>query len=140
MKGSCLCGGIEYEISNFNGKIYQCHCSLCRKQGGSFSNSGAIVQTKNLKWIKGQDRISTWVKDTGFTSSFCNTCGSLVPNLLRKLEYYWVPAGALESDSFNIEASICLSSKASWATVAPNGKKFQEMPDVIEFIEYLDKE
>lgn len=139
MKGSCLCESVEYTLSNFNGNIYQCHCSLCRKQGGSFSNSGAIVPKENLQWLNGQDKIGTWVKNTGFTSSFCTNCGSLVPNLLRKLEYYWIPVGTLEEDCFTVVASICLSSKANWATVSPNSKKYEDMPDVIEFIKFLSK-
>ena len=140
MRGACLCGDIEYEVSKFNGNIYQCHCSLCRKQGGSFSNSGAIVPAENLRWMKGQDRINIWVKDTGFTSSFCKGCGSPVPNLLRKLDYYWIPVGTLEDGDFNVVASIFLNSKASWATVSPESTQFDGMPDVNEFIDYLGKE
>ncbi len=58
-------------------------------QGGSSSNSGAVVPIRDLTWIKGQPKI--WVKETGFISSFCDNCGSPVPNRLRELEFYWVP-------------------------------------------------
>ncbi len=87
MIGRCLCGGIEYELTGLSGNIYQCHCTLCRKQGGSSSNSGTVVPMNQLTWLKGEGNIKTWVKETGFTSSFCENCGSLVPNLLRKLDY-----------------------------------------------------
>lgn len=138
MKGSCLCGDIEYEILDFNGNVYQCHCSLCRKQGGSFSNTGAIVEKSKLRWISGHDKINTWIKDSGFTSSFCKRCGSVAPNLLRDLDYYWIPVGSLEDGNFKIVASIYLDSKASWATVAPESRLFESMPSVTEFINYLD--
>lgn len=138
MKGSCLCGEIEYEISEFNGNIYQCHCSMCRKQGGSASNTGAIVPSNRLRWLKGRTNVRTWVKSTGFTSSFCQNCGSLVPNVLRDLDYYWVPVGALDDGSFGIVANIYLDSKASWGTVSSSGKRFEAMPALDEFLKLLD--
>ncbi|MCP5163345.1 MAG: GFA family protein [Hahellaceae bacterium] len=137
MKGKCLCGDIEYEISGFNGNIYQCHCSLCRRQGGSSSNSGTVVPTTNLVWLKGQDKVKTWKKDTGFTSSFCQNCGSLVPNVLRGLDYYWVPVGALEDGAYRVVANLYLGAKATWAAVSPEGARFDTMPDVEAFIDLL---
>jgi len=140
MIGSCLCGGIQYEVTGLSGNIYQCHCTLCRKQGGSSSNSGTVVPMNQLTWLKGESNIKTWVKETGFTSSFCENCGSLVPNLLRKLDYYWVPIGMLEDIPFKIVANLYMDSKASWAVVSPEGKKFETMPEVNEFIELLGNE
>ena len=143
MKGSCLCGGIEFEIIDFSGKIYQCHCTLCRKQGGSSSNTGTIVPKSQLNWLSGEKLIKTWTKDTGFTSSFCICCGSLVPNALRKLEYYWVPVGALDNDAthqgiFQIVANLYIDSSAGWALVSPNGARYETMPEVSELLVLLD--
>lgn len=140
MIGSCLCGCIEYEVTGLSGNIYQCHCNLCRKQGGSSSNTGTVVPSNQLKWLQGESDVKTWVKDTGFTSSFCKNCGSLVPNLLRKLDYYWVPIGTLEEGPFKIVANLYLDSKASWAVVSPEGERFKTMPEIKEFIELLGNE
>lgn len=140
MIGSCLCGDIEYEVTGLSDYIYQCHCTLCRKQGGSSSNTGTVVPINQLKWLKGEGSVKTWVKETGFTSSFCDNCGSLVPNLLRKLEYYWVPVGTLEDGPFKIVANLYMDSKASWAAVSPEGERFETMPEVKEFIEMLGNE
>ncbi|ARU55858.1 S-(hydroxymethyl)glutathione synthase superfamily protein [Oleiphilus messinensis] len=135
MKGSCLCGAIQYEVNQFSGNIYQCHCKLCRVQGGSSSNSGAIVPLNDLVWIKGQPK--TWVKDTGFTSSFCDNCGAPVPNRLRGLEYFWVPVGCLDGDSFKVVANIYLDSKASWSTVSSDGDCYEQRPEIDELISML---
>jgi len=35
LKGSCLCGGVKYEIDGGLGAVTNCHCSLCRKMSGS---------------------------------------------------------------------------------------------------------
>ncbi|WP_250656960.1 GFA family protein [Alkalimarinus coralli] len=140
MIGRCLCGGIEYEVTGLSGNIYQCHCTLCRKQGGSSSNSGTVVPMSQLKWLKGEENVKTWTKETGFTSCFCQNCGSPVPNLLRKLAYYWVPIGTLEDGPFKIVANLYQGSKASWAVVSPTGEKFETMPGVQDFIELLGNE
>jgi len=140
MIGSCLCGAVEYEVKGLSGKVYQCHCELCRKQGGSASNTGTIVPFSQLKWLKGEGSVKTWVKETGFKSCFCGNCGSPAPNPLRGMNYYWVPVGALEEGSFKIVASLYLDSKASWGVVSPDGDRFETMPEVKEFIALLDNE
>ena len=33
--GSCLCGGLRYEIRGEIGDIVQCHCQRCRKANGT---------------------------------------------------------------------------------------------------------
>jgi len=137
IKGSCLCGCVEFSLKDISNNIYQCHCSLCRKQGGSASNSGTIVPMNQLTWIKGSELIKSWVKESGFTSSFCSNCGSPVPNQLRDLDYYWIPVGTLEDGPFNIVANIYIDSKASWGVVSPTGKKFNTMPEFKELIALL---
>ena len=126
MKGSCLCGGIEFEVAGLSGNIYQCHCTLCRKQGGSSSNTGTVVPMNQLTWLKGEGNIKTW--------------GSLVPNLLRRLDYYWLPVGTLDYEEFKVVANLYMDSKASWAVVSPDGERFNTMPEVNDFIEMLGNE
>jgi len=35
LKGSCLCGGVRYEIDGEIGPVNACRCGLCRKMSGS---------------------------------------------------------------------------------------------------------
>lgn len=137
ISGSCLCGSIVFRISNLGNKIYQCHCSLCRKQGGSASNSGTVVPLNQLEWIQGQEYIKSWVKSTGFRSDFCINCGSPVPNPLREFDYYWIPVGTLDDAAFEIVASIYTASKAPWGVVAPHSEPHATMPEFAEFIALL---
>ncbi len=137
IKGSCLCGSVEYEVEDISNNIYQCHCSMCRKQGGSASNTGTVIPFNQLKWMKGKAYIKSWTKNTGFRSDFCSNCGSLVPNPLRGLDYYWIPVGTLEDANFDIVANLYTDSKASWGVVSPTGKKFKSMPELEEFISLL---
>ena len=137
VKGSCLCGSVEYRVNNIGNKIYQCHCPLCRKQGGSSSNTGTVVPLNQVEWIKGKEHINSWVKPTGFRSDFCRCCGSPVPNPLREYDYYWIPVGALEDADFEIVMSLYTESKASWGVLAPDAQQHPTMPDFEEFIARL---
>jgi hypothetical protein len=35
MRGSCLCGGVRFEVDRAVGPFELCHCSRCRKASGS---------------------------------------------------------------------------------------------------------
>lgn len=137
IKGSCLCGNIEFEIADIGNKAYQCHCSLCRKQGGSASNTGTVVPLNQLKWIKGKEFIKSWVKSTGFRSDFCSNCGSIVPNPLREFDYYWIPVGSLDEAEFEVIMSIYKDSRAPWGALAPNSEQHETMPGFKDFISRL---
>lgn len=34
LHGACLCGQVRFALAGGARALYQCHCSLCRKQGG----------------------------------------------------------------------------------------------------------
>lgn len=54
MKGSCACGGIQYELSDAFLITNHCHCSVCRKvHGAAFSTSGH-AQADAFRWIQGE--------------------------------------------------------------------------------------
>lgn len=96
MKGRCLCGSVVFNISVEEVRVYQCFCSLCQKQSGTESNLATIVPDSTFSFASGLEHISTWVKESGFTSHFCKCCGSPVPNRLRNKAYYWIPVGLLD--------------------------------------------
>ena len=138
MRGNCLCGQIEFELLGAKPKFYQCHCSLCRKQSGTSSNTATIVDSKDFRWVSGQEGISSFVKPTGFRSDFCSRCGSPVPNPLRNTPYYWVPAGLLEgSEELEIVAHLYVGSKASWEAIGSSGARFDTMPRFSLFLQML---
>lgn len=76
MRGHCLCGQIAFDIEGSHFKLYQCHCSLCRRQGGSLSNTAAIVPSGKFRWIRGHESISSWKKEAGFRPDCSKTARS----------------------------------------------------------------
>jgi hypothetical protein len=138
MQGKCLCGSVAFEVTGAAPKLYQCHCSLCRKQSGSSSNTAAIVEAAHFRWLAGQEHISSWVKDTGFRSDFCAKCGSPAPNPLRGTPYYWVPVGLIDGEQeLQVSAHLFVGSKASWDVIAAPGVKFEAAPQLTDLISLL---
>ena len=138
MRGSCLCEAIRFEVDGPFPMLYQCHCSLCRKQGGSVSNTGLIIAADKFRWREGEALVGQWVKDTGFRSYFCSCCGSPVPNPLRDTGYIWVPSGLLDDDgAFEIGAQLYVDSRAVWDELPAGGKHFETAPELAELIAFL---
>jgi hypothetical protein len=135
VRGQCLCGDVAFELDLQELRLYRCHCSLCRRQSGTASNCAAIVDTPRFRWLRGQAAVASWTRETGFRSDFCSRCGSPVPNLLRNLDCYWVPAGLLEGDGqLAVIADFHMSSKALWDTTSPSGQQFVSLPSLEEFL------
>ena len=138
LTGSCLCGAIRFEVAGPFPMLYQCHCSLCRKQGGSVSNTGLIVAAARFKWLAGEAGVGKWQRSTGFRSYFCKTCGSAVPNPLRDTGFIWVPAGALDDgDSLRIGAQLFLGSKLEGDMPRTDGLQFDTAPGLAALIAML---
>lgn len=138
MKGSCLCGAVRFEVDGPFPWLYQCHCSLCRKQGGSVSNTGLIVAADKFRWLAGEELTGKWQRATGFRSHFCTRCGAPVPNPLRDTGYVWVPSGLLDGDGpLEIGVQLYVQSKAPWAKLPEGVQRFETAPALQELIAML---
>lgn len=74
--GSCLCGGVRYEIDGRLGPFGYCHCVSCRKgQGGPFVTS-APVRTKYFRLVSGAELVTEFESSPGKRRCFCRVCGS----------------------------------------------------------------
>lgn len=76
MKGSCLCGAIEYVVDQLDSPIQHCSCRTCRKAHAAAFNTGAEVLRENFRWLKGEDRLSSYESSPGKLRYFCSNCGS----------------------------------------------------------------
>ncbi|MCH7315360.1 GFA family protein [Acinetobacter sp. ANC 3882] len=139
--GACLCGAVRFAFHQTKIKMmYRCYCSLCRKQSGAASNASTFVQAELFQWQQGEQLIQTYVKDTGFTSSFCTKCGSPVPNALGiNPRIMWIPLGLIQEDfSPELELNFCVNSKTSWADTHQKLVEFDGLPNMLELTGYFE--
>lgn len=78
MKGSCLCGALEYEVEQLDMPIAHCHCRTCRKAHAAAFASTAGVKREHFHWLKGKDKLSSFESSPGKLRYFCSVCGSHV--------------------------------------------------------------
>lgn len=136
--GSCLCGQVRFEVAGPYPRLYQCHCSLCRKQGGSTSNTGLIVAAGQFRWTDGESSVGRWQRTSGFRSHFCLRCGSPVPNPLRDTGFVWVPSGLIDGPApLEIAAQLHVASRASWARLPEGIPRYESAPELRELIALL---
>jgi len=74
LKGSCLCGAVQFEISGELHPPDACHCRQCRKQSGHFWVSTDIERT-NIQ-ITGEEHITWYASSEKVRRGFCKTCGA----------------------------------------------------------------
>ncbi len=72
--GSCLCGGVRFELRGELDAIIACHCTQCRKQTGHF---WASTHTANDDLHFVSDEPLRWFRSSARTKrGFCGRCGS----------------------------------------------------------------
>jgi len=73
-RGSCHCGGVEFEVALENGleNLRRCNCSLCRRKGAVMAG----VPIERLKVVRGADLLTLYQWNTGTAKHyFCKVCG-----------------------------------------------------------------
>lgn len=113
--GSCLCGAVTFSIHGSFDSFYLCHCRHCQKDTGSAHAANLFSGSATLAWQSGEDAVTTFtLPGTRHGKSFCQRCGSPVPNNLLG-DTLVIPAGCLDSDvPIAPTAHIFTCSRANW--------------------------
>ncbi len=115
MKGSCLCGQVEYQVDQLDTPIQHCSCKTCRKAHAAAFNTSAGVLRKHFRWIKGEDEISGYESTPGKVRYFCRNCGSQLVAEKEGSPYYILRVATLDEDpGSKAEIQIWKSHEVSW--------------------------
>lgn len=74
--GSCLCGGIRFEVRPPFIRASHCHCSRCRKHSGTAVCTQARVWREQFRLVQGESLIRVYGEGEGAVKAFCTVCGS----------------------------------------------------------------
>ena len=73
-RGSCLCGGVVFEVAQELSDPIGCHCRQCRQQSGHCFAAGH-AETSAIRFIR--DASLVWYRASGSAlRGFCRACGS----------------------------------------------------------------
>ena len=114
--GSCLCGGIRFEVDGPLEPIQVCHCGQCRKAQGTAFATNIPVPRAQFRLLQGEELLKRYSSSPGKQRCFCERCGSPIyscnertPGVVR------VRAGTLDGDlDTRLQAHFFTAHKANW--------------------------
>ncbi|MCA9513201.1 MAG: GFA family protein [Myxococcales bacterium] len=119
MRGSCLCGGVRYEVTGAFGPAIHCHCSQCRKASGSSFATNASVAASDFRIVAGEELLGRYESSPGQLRCFCSRCGSPVVKLYAgDVPFVRVRLGTLDDDAgIEVREHFHVGSKAPWTRI-----------------------
>jgi hypothetical protein len=128
-QGSCLCGGVRYEIKAPLQAASHCHCSMCRKAHGAAFGSYASVRREHHRFVRGEELARAFQSSARVTRTFCAVCGSPLLWHSESAHSDWVavPLGTLDT-LFDTppKKHIYVASKASWVVICDSFPQYAE--------------
>jgi hypothetical protein len=124
IRGSCLCGGVRFEVTRCVGPFELDHCNRCRKASGSAFAAGVGVRTEDYRLLEGADLIAVYEapilrEPPPYRVAFCKVCGSPVPDPPPGADWFEIPAGLLDDDpGVRPDRHILVELKAPWFEIA----------------------
>jgi hypothetical protein len=76
IRGSCLCGGVRFEVDPPFLQANHCHCDRCRKHSGTAVCTQTRVRREQFHFLQGEELIKVYGKGEGAVKAFCIACAS----------------------------------------------------------------
>jgi hypothetical protein len=128
LKGSCLCGGVRFEVSQEPDTLRYCHCESCKKLSGGTGTVNFRAPSASIRILEGEDLLQTFQPAEGSAKTFCLACGSnLFGGGWPESETCSVRAAAVD-DPFDARPSahIFTRSVAAWERLPDDGLERHE--------------
>lgn len=91
--GQCLCGKVTLTAAQVDPHAGACHCSMCRKWGGS---ALMVVECGTEVSFGGESFISVFDSSPWAERAFCSQCGTHLFYRLKDSQQYMVPVGVFD--------------------------------------------
>jgi hypothetical protein len=123
LSGSCLCGGVRFEVTAPFLRAGHCHCSRCRKHSGAFGETQGRVPRDGFRLLEGKELIRVFRPEGGAAKAFCSVCGSsLFGGTWPEGDEVSIRFGALDGDpSIRPQYHTFVGSKAPWDVLPDDG-------------------
>jgi hypothetical protein len=121
--GSCLCGGVRFEVTEPFDRVGQCHCEFCKRISGGYGTVSGRVSTDAITILEGAHLLTSYAPEGGSAKTFCSVCGS---NLFgggwpeRETASVRLPPFGLDYDR-KPEAHTFVRSVAAWEILPDDG-------------------
>jgi hypothetical protein len=121
--GSCLCGGVRFEVTLPFRRASHCHCSRCRKHSGAFGLTQGRVPREGFRLLQGDELVRVYRPAGGMAKAFCSVCGSsLFGGTWPDGPEVSIRLGALDDDpGIRPQYHSHTASAAPWETLPDDG-------------------
>ncbi len=115
LTGSCLCGGVHYQIGGELKNLSHCHCSMCQKTHGAAFGTYGTVYWEDFEILRGKELIQTYRSSESIVRTFCKKCGSTLQYIPDDQPGFGITAGTLDGDPKCGSAEhLFLENQAPW--------------------------
>lgn len=123
LRGSCLCGGVRFELTAPFRRANHCHCSRCRKESGAFGLTNGRVPRDGFRLVAGGELLTVYRPGEGAVKVFCSRCGaSLFGGQWPDGDEITVRFGALDGDpELRPQYHSFVDSRAPWDELPDDG-------------------
>jgi hypothetical protein len=122
--GTCLCGGVRFELAPPFELASWCHCEHCRKHSGNFGSASIEVPVEQMRLLSGEELLERWQPAPGLAvKAVCSRCGSsLFGTREPEGPTIWVRMGALDADpGLRPSRHVWAGSAPSWFPIPEDG-------------------
>ena len=129
--GSCLCGKVAYEFEGAPISMSHCHCVDCRKAHGAAFSTNLEIDSRQMRFVRGEEHLRSYRTDSGSHRAFCNTCGStLICWGDGEPDRKYVCAATLDTEFHGKpEFHIFVSGRVPWYVIRDRLPRFERNSD-----------
>jgi hypothetical protein len=74
--GTCLCGGVRFEVEAAPESLRVCHCTSCKKLSGGAGTVNFPVPPSAIRIVDGEELLQSFTPEGGSAKTFCRNCGA----------------------------------------------------------------
>ena len=121
VRGSCMCGAIEFHLTEPFKLVHNCHCSRCRRARAAAHATNGLAAMDAVRFVRGEDHLKSYKlpEPMRFTQVFCDVCGSKMPRIDPDRGIAIVPLGALDDDRGRRRRTTSSSPARASGTTSP---------------------
>ncbi len=131
VRGSCLCGLVQFHVTKPFKVAHNCYCTRCRRACAAAHASNGFTDFDGVVFIKGKDQLKTYKLPEAqfFTQVFCQICGSKMPRLDPDRNQAVIPLGSLDDDpGIRPMDHIYVAYKCEWHKITDDLPAYEEGP------------
>ena len=128
IQGSCMCGRVCFELTHTPLWMSHCHCSRCRKSGGTTHVS---IRAEHFRWVKGREHVTRYEPEPPFhiVRCFCSVCGSYLGEPDLNDTGFAIAATALDHDpGVRPVLHEHVADKPDWLEILDGLPQFEQSP------------